>query len=54
MSSEDFPWFAEARLSDVFHVELLRGHHLHWPALDVDLEIDSCENLTAYPLVAVR
>ncbi|WP_420886735.1 DUF2442 domain-containing protein [Candidatus Kuenenia stuttgartensis] len=25
--------------------------HLHWPDLDIDLEIDSLENPEKYPLV---
>jgi len=49
---EDFPWFKKARVEDILNVELLHGVHLHWPALDVDLTIDSLENPAKYPLVA--
>jgi len=27
--------------------------HLHWPSLDIDLEIDSLKNLEKYPLVFI-
>jgi hypothetical protein len=29
---------------------LIHGYHLHWPDLDVDLEIDNLENPEKYPL----
>ncbi len=48
---KDFPWFEDARLRDVLDVELLHGSHLHWPALDVDLCLESLENPEAFPLV---
>jgi hypothetical protein len=46
-----FPWFKDARLRDLFEVELLHGYHLHWPALDVDLELATLQNPEAFPLV---
>jgi len=48
---KDFPWFEEARLCDILKVELHHGSHLYWPALDVDLCLDSLENPETYPLV---
>jgi hypothetical protein len=48
---EDFPWFKDARVSEVLEVELLHGFHLHWPRLDIDLEIASLENPCRFPLV---
>ena len=48
---ERFPWFQNACVADVYHVELLRGHHLRWPKLDVDLELESLQELEKYPLV---
>lgn len=52
LSHEDFPWFRKARLDDVLKVELHHGTHLLWPALDVDLTVDSLEHPGRYPLVA--
>lgn len=37
----EHPYFAEARISELLNVQLLHDIHLHWPALDVDLHIDS-------------
>lgn len=48
----DYPWFKDARVSEIIKVELLHGVHLHWPSLDVDLTVDSLENPGKYPLVA--
>ncbi len=50
LSYEDYPWFADARVQDVFHVKLLHGHHLYWPELDVDVDVDTLEHPEAYPL----
>ena len=47
---EDFPWFKGARVSEIQRVRLLRGHHLHWADLDVDLDLDSLEHPEHYPL----
>jgi len=50
MSYEVFPWFRKAAVSAIYNVELLHGGHLHWPDLDVDIELDSLEHPEAYPL----
>ena len=49
---EDYPWFKDARLRDILDVQLLHHNHLHWPALDVDLSVDSLQDPDAYPLIA--
>jgi hypothetical protein len=49
---EDYPWFRKARVEDVMNVELHHGVHLHWPALDVDLSLDSLDSPHKYLLVA--
>ena len=47
---EDYPWFREARVADILNVQLLHGSHLYWPALDVDLHLESLGDPEAYPL----
>lgn len=49
---ETFPWFREAPVGKLLHVELPSKHHLYWPDLDVDLEIDSIAHPERYPLVS--
>lgn len=47
---EDFPWFKEAKLSDIPEVQLLNGHHLRWDKLDIDIELESLKDIEKYPL----
>ncbi|MCP5050996.1 MAG: DUF2442 domain-containing protein [bacterium] len=50
LSYDEYPWFQNARLSEIHDVQLLHGHHLYWPKLDVDLSIDCLEHPGKYPL----
>lgn len=47
-----FPWFKGAAVEDVLHVESPRAGHLRWPALDVDLHVESITSPEQFPLVA--
>lgn len=50
LSYQEFPYFKDQTLKAIQNVQLLHGFHLHWPDLDVDLEIDNLENPEKYPL----
>jgi hypothetical protein len=50
LSYKDFPWFKDARLSEIQEVRLIHGSFLRWERLDVDLVLDSIENPDRYPL----
>ncbi len=50
LAFDDFPWFREANLSSILEVQLLHGHHLYWPALDLDLELEAIQFPEKYPL----
>lgn len=52
LSFEHFPWFQEASIKKILHVEMASEHHLYWPELDVDLDIESIINPENYPLVS--
>ena len=52
LSFETFPWFKDAPVGKLLHVELPSRHHVYWPDLDVDLEIDSIVHPEHYPLVS--
>ena len=52
MSFVDFPWFKDAPVPSIFHVEELSPNHFHWPDLDVDLGISTIEDPNRFPLVA--
>lgn len=49
---KDFPWFKNARLTEIHNVRLHHGFHLYWPDLDVDLHLDSINNLEKYCLIS--
>jgi len=48
---DEFPWFKDATVADIFNVELHHGFHLYWPALDIDLDLNSLEDTSETPLV---
>jgi hypothetical protein len=47
----DYPWFSDAKISDLMTVKLIHGRHIRWPSLDVDIEMESLEYPDKYPLV---
>jgi len=50
LSFREFPYFREQPIKAVQNVQVLHGIHLHWPDLDVDLELDNLEHPERYPL----
>ncbi len=52
VSFKEFPWFREATIAALTHVELPSAHHLYWPDLDIDLAVDSLEHPERYPLLS--
>ena len=52
LSHEEFPYFRKQPPRAVRNLRLLHGVHLHWPDLDVDLEMDNLEHPERYPLKA--
>lgn len=49
---EKFPWFRDAPVGKILHVELPTEHHLYWPELDIDLEVESVLHPERFPLVS--
>ena len=47
-----FPWFQDASIGKLAHVELPSPHHLYWPDLDVDLSVESVRHPERFPLVS--
>ena len=47
-----FPWFRNAQVAEVLHVERPQPHHLYWPDLDIDLHVESITHPQKYPLVS--
>ena len=51
LSFRQYPWFQQATISQIYDMHCQRGKHLHWPSLDVDLEVESLKDPDAYPLI---
>ena len=49
----EFPWFRNAAVGKILHVERPSANHLYWPELDIDLAVDSIRYPDKFPLVAV-
>lgn len=52
LSYKDFPWFKRASVEQIHRIELQGRIHLHWPDLDVDLDLDRIREPSKYPLIA--
>ncbi|MBK5273838.1 MAG: DUF2442 domain-containing protein [Desulfuromonadales bacterium] len=52
LAFEYFPWFQEASIKKILHVEMPSVNHLYWPELDIDLDINSILYPENYPLVS--
>ena len=50
LSYDEFPWFQDARLSEIHRVQLVHGRFLRWEDLDVELALASLEHPDRYPL----
>ncbi len=48
----EFPWFRDAAVGKILHVELASPNHLYWPELDVDLSVQSIRQPELFPLVS--
>lgn len=49
---ETYPWFRYAPVGKILHVERPSEHHLYWPELDIDLEVESVFHPERYPLAS--
>ena len=45
-----YPWFLKATLDQIYNFEFHHKKYLHWPVLDIDVELDALKNPDAYPL----
>ena len=52
MPYESFPWFKDAPVGKILHVEELSPDHYHWPELDIDLTREIIAHPDKFPLTA--
>ena len=48
----EFPWFKAATIEQLSDVERPSENHLYWPAIDVDLSVESIRKPENFPLVS--
>jgi hypothetical protein len=48
---KEYPWFQDAKISELYNVKLINETHIYWPSLDVDLELNGLINPEKYPLI---
>jgi len=49
----EFPWFKNARISEISEVSVLNNNHLYWEKLDIDLSLNMIQNPQKYPLISM-
>lgn len=54
LSYNRIPWMRDASISEALNVRMSGRNAIEWPALDVDLEIESLKHPERYPLVMKR
>ena len=48
----EFPWFRNATIGAITHIEWPSLNHLYWPDLDIDLSVESIRHPDQFPLVS--
>ncbi len=54
LSYNRIPWMRDASINHVLDVRMCGKNAIEWPALNIDLEIDSLKHPERYPLVIKR
>ncbi len=52
LSYEQFPWFKQATVAQITHVERPTPDHLYWPSLDIDLSVSAIRRPHDFPLIS--
>jgi len=50
MPFKEFPWFLKATINQIYNLEFFHDKHLHWPELDIDVDLESLKYPESYPL----
>jgi hypothetical protein len=52
LSYEQFPWFKQATVAQITHVERPTPDRLYWPSLDIDLSVSAIRRPQDFPLMS--
>jgi hypothetical protein len=47
----DYPGFCDATMTQIYAVEHVAPDQLHWPALDVDIDLNALAHPETFPLI---
>jgi hypothetical protein len=47
----DYPAFKNATVDSIFNLKFSSPKQLHWPDIDVDIEVDALEKPERFPLI---
>ncbi len=50
LNYEEYPWFKNSTVAEILNLKFKHGHHLIWPDVDVELELESLDHKEKYPL----
>jgi hypothetical protein len=50
ISFTDYPAFKDVSVDKIFNLKIVSPGQLHWPDIDIDIEIDALENPHRFPL----
>jgi hypothetical protein len=51
LSFTHYLWFQKATIEQIYDFQFLHQKHLHWPHLDIDIELDSLKYPATYTLI---
>ena len=51
ISFNDYPAFKKTAVDQIFNLKFLSPNQLHWPDIDVDIELDALEKPERFPLL---
>ena len=50
LSFDKYPWFQKATIDQIYNVTIHHEKHLHWPSLDIDVDINVLQSPDMHPL----
>ena len=47
----EYPWFKKATVDQISNLKFKHNHHLSWPDINVEIELESLIHKEKYPLI---
>lgn len=49
----EYPWFKKATVDQISNLKFKHNHHLSWPDINVEIELESLIHKEKYPLIYI-